>query len=158
MDQPQPTQSNEASFWDKLENFLYTYLHTKAPFHLPANIKELIVKYGPWLALVLIILALPLVLLALGLSVLIAPFMAMYRTVHNTADFYISQLLSLVAIIIEGMAISGLFARSLKAWRLIYYAALLNAVAGIIVGNVIGALIGAVISLYILFEIKEYYK
>ena len=33
--------------------FLDYYLVTKAPFQLPMNIKEGIVKYGPWIAVVL---------------------------------------------------------------------------------------------------------
>ena len=73
-----------------LIGFLDFYLVQKAPFQLPDNAKEWIVKYGPWIAIVLLILALPPLLFALGLSTVLvgdvayAAVLHMKRSAHQT--------------------------------------------------------------------------
>ncbi|MEK7162008.1 MAG: hypothetical protein AAB729_04965 [Patescibacteria group bacterium] len=52
----------------------------------------------------------------------------------------------------------GLFARKIQGWRLAYYAVLVSTLGQLLHGDIIGAIIGIVISMYVLFEIKEYYK
>ena len=48
--------------------FLDYYLVQKAPFQIPDGGREWIVKYGPWIAVVLLILTLPPLLFALAVS------------------------------------------------------------------------------------------
>ena len=48
----------------------------KAP-QLPANAKEAIVKCGPYITLVLLVLSLPVILIGLGLGAIVAPFAAL---------------------------------------------------------------------------------
>lgn len=155
---PSPNTGNNKSFLKQMEDFFYTYLHKKAPFHIPPNGREAIVKIGPWIALVLMILALPAILVALGLSAIFAPAAYMYGGYHTGAGFMLQGLLSLMALVMQAIALPGLFKRALKSWYLLYYAALISAVAQLLGGQVIGMLVGLIISLYILFEIKEYYK
>ena len=50
------------------------YLVKRAPFQIPDGGKELIVKFGPWISLVLLVLTLPLLLVALGLGAIFSPF------------------------------------------------------------------------------------
>ena len=52
------------------------YLVTKAPFQLPPNVREWIVKYGPWIDVVMLVLMAPAILLALGISAVALPFAA----------------------------------------------------------------------------------
>jgi hypothetical protein len=141
----------------KLEDTLETYLVDKAPFQLPKGAKEFIVKYGPWIALVMLVLSLPMILLAFGLGALVAPF-ALLGGVQASVGFGLGMIFSLGMIVIEAIAIPGLFKRKLSAWRLMYYSALLGGVQALISFNLGGLVIGTGLSLYILFQIKSYYK
>ncbi len=57
-----------------LIGFLDFYLVRKAPFQLPDNVREWIVKFGPWIALVLLVLSLPPLLFVLGIGTVLMPF------------------------------------------------------------------------------------
>ena len=61
------------SYLKQLEDLLSEYLVKKAPA-LPANIKEAIVNFAPWVTLVVLILTLPVVLAVFGLGAFFAPF------------------------------------------------------------------------------------
>jgi len=138
-----------------LEVFLEEYLVRKAPFALPAGIKEFIVKVAPYLAMLGIIFALPLILLALGFD----NFMYTFGGVAYRAGWYYPTLiLTAVIIVLEIMAIPGLLKRSLKSWRFVFYATLVQFVSNLLGGSIVGALVGGLISLYILFQVKSYYK
>jgi len=141
----------------KLDETLETYLVDKAPYQLPTGVKEAIVKYGPWITLILLILALPAILFAFGLGTILAPF-AFLGGVGAGVNFGVGLVFSAVVLVIEAIAIPGLFKRSASAWRLMYYAALLGGVQNLISFNLGGLIIGTLISLYILFQIKNYYK
>ena len=141
----------------KLEDTLDLYLIKKAPFQIPGNIKELIVKFCPWLILIGIVFSLPMVLVAIGLGTVLAPF-----GILNNAGAGIMTILGAVVLgvvlVMEAMAIPGLLKRSRKGWELFYYSVLVNAVYSIISFNIGGLIIGTLISLYILFQVKELYK
>ena len=57
-----------------LVGFLDLYLVKQAPFQIPDGGREWIVKFGPWITVVLLILTLPILLFALGLGVIFIPF------------------------------------------------------------------------------------
>ena len=57
-----------------LVGFLDFYLVKQAPFQIPDGGREWIVKFGPWITVVLLILTLPILLFALGLGVIFIPF------------------------------------------------------------------------------------
>lgn len=145
-----------------LEGFFDTYLHHKAPFQLPVKAKEFIVQYGPWISLVLLIIAavtlVPLLILALGLTVITLPFQAVAGTVHTTFSGWIGIVISLVAMVMNGLAIPGLLKRKLSGWTMLYYSSLLSALGSLINLHVASLLIGLIISMYILFQIRSYYK
>lgn len=140
-----------------LEEKLKVYLVDKAPFQLPDGVKEFIVKWGPWITLVLLILTLPAILLAFGLGALVAPF-AFLGGVQAGVGFGIGMIFSAAILVLEAIAIPGLLKRKLSAWRLMYWAALLGGVEAVISFNLGGLIIGTLLSLYILFQIKSYYK
>ncbi len=141
----------------KLEDTLETYLVDKAPFQLPDGAREFIVKYGPWFALVMLILSLPMLLLAFGLGALVAPF-ALLGGVQAGVGFGFTMIFSVAMLVIEAIAIPGLFKRKLSAWRLMYYASLVGGVQALVSFNLGGLVIGTGLSLYILFQIKSLYK
>lgn len=156
----QPNQSSPNNqtkgFLNQTEEFFNTYLHKKAPFHLPPHVKEWIVKFGPWITLILMLIALPVILVALGVSAVVAPAAMMYG--GSRGGFMVSGVFSLVAFALEAAALPGLFKRSIGGWRLVYYSCLVSAIGELLSFNIIGMIIGLVISMYFLFEIKEYYK
>ena|SRR3990167_1203147 len=144
------------SYLKKLEDTLELYLVKKAPA-LPAGAKEIIVKIAPWITLVVLILTLPLILAVLGLGALLAP-LSFLGGVTTGTGYIVTLIFSGAQLVLEGLAIPGLFKRSKGAWNLVFYASLIGAVQNIVTFNVGGLLIGSLLSLYILFQIREYYK
>lgn len=145
-----------------LEGFFDTYLHIKAPWQLPAKAKEWIVKYGPWISLVLLILGaivlIPLLTLALGLTVITLPFATVAGGAGTTLWGWVHIILGLVVLVMQGIAIPGLMKRQLSGWRMLYYAELLSVISSILYRDIIGAIFGLIIGMYILFQIRSYYK
>lgn len=156
----QKTTSNPSdlkTMLKKLESFLELYLVTKAPFSLPNNWKEFIVKVAPWLTLVVIILALPIILGLLGFGAILAP-ISFLGGVSAGVTSMLTTVVTAISLILEAVALPGLFKRTKKAWYLVYYSTLLASLTNIISFNVGGFVIGTVLSLYVLFQIKSYYK
>lgn len=150
-------QGGQAGFMAEIEQFFKTYLHDKVPFHFPPNVKEFLVKFGPWITLIAILISIPALLIALGLTAIVLPFAA--QVAAGTGGLAIVGIIfSLASLGLEAFALPGLFARKIQGWRLAYYAALVSALGQLLHGEIIGAILGIVISMYVLFEIKEYYK
>ena len=61
-------------------------------------------------------------------------------------------------VVLRGLSIQPLFAKSIKGWDLFFYATLLYFVYAILKFDIAGGIINTLISLYLLFQIKEYYK
>jgi hypothetical protein len=129
------------------------YLVKKAPFQIPEGGKEFLVRFGPWISLVLLILLLPLLLFALGIGTLLVPF----GGVGYATGFGLSAILACVQIVMIAIALPGLFARKTSGWMLLFYEHLLSIVANLLRANLFGAIIGGVIGLYILFQVREKY-
>lgn len=141
----------------KLEETLELYLLKKAPFSIPDNIKDLIVQFAPYLTILGVILGIPSVLTLFGLGGLFYSFPGFWAP--RFSFFYqLSTVVLAVTLVLEAMAIPGLFKREKKAWKLLYYAALVWVVHSLVRFDLIGALISGLISFYVLFQVKEYYK
>jgi hypothetical protein len=128
----------------------------KAP-SLPENIKELIVKYSPYLSVAVLIFTLPAILFAFGLTTFALPF-AYVGGIHTGFTFSFTALISLGALVLEVMAIPGLFKRSKKSWQYMFYASMLSLLSYLLGLNIASLVINGAISFYILFQIKSYYK
>ena len=139
----------------QLEDLLDLYLGQKAP-SLPDNFKEIIVNLAPWLIIIMIVLASPAIFAFLGIGAVLAPF-GFLGGVRYGATFNLYLLLLAVSLILEIVAVPGLFKRSAKAWRLIFYSNLISAVSFLSHGNIGSLIISTGLSLYILFQIKKYY-
>jgi hypothetical protein len=137
--------------------FLEYYLVTKSPIQLPENAKAWIVKYGPWIEVVLLVLTLPLLLVALGISAVFLPF-AGVAAPGAAAGIGLAWIVTLAQFGLMVAALPGLFARRKQGWTLAFYAQAVGLVVSLLQGNVIGALVWAVIGFFILFQIKNYYK
>lgn len=159
---PQPGASATSSSLTGLEGFFDTYLHVKAPFQLPTGAKEFIVKYGPWITLIILIIAaiviIPLTLLTLGLMTAATPVMVAGGYASNSVMGYIQIAIGLITLVMEAIAIPKLLKRQLSGWKLVYWAALLSALGSLLSLQIVSLVLGLLISMYILFQIREYYK
>jgi len=150
------TQSNQNISLAALTDKLDFYFGQKAPA-MPENIKEFIVKYSPYLIIVALVFALPALLLAFGLTTVAMPF-AYVNGFHSGFTFSITALISLIALVLEVMALPGLFKRTKKSWTFLYYSSLVTILGYLLSFNLGSLIIGGAICLYILFQIRSYYK
>lgn len=133
------------------------YLVKKAPFTIPANIKEIIVKFAPWITLIVLIMALPALLFVLGIGTLVMPFSFM-GGLQAGFSYTLTMILTAVSLVLEAVALPGLFKRTRGGWNLVYYASLVGVVQNIVSFNLGGLIIGSLLSFYVLFQVREYYK
>lgn len=140
----------------QLETVLDEYLVKKAPA-LPANIKELLVKFAPYLTIIGVVLAVPAIITLLGLGAVVSTSVYVVGAAVGY-HYYLGILFTVLTLVLEALAIPGLFARSKKGWNLLYYSTLVSAVYALVSLNFFGLIIGTLISLYFLFQVKSYYK
>jgi hypothetical protein len=138
----------------QLESSLEDFFLKKLP-GLPANIKEIIVKFGPWLALVGLVFSIPTLLAALGLQGVMT---SGYLGNGYTYGYSLALWISIASMVLMAVALPGLFKRKMSAWKLMFYSALVMAVYNLVIFSLGSLIIGTGISLYILFQIKSYYK
>jgi hypothetical protein len=146
----------------KLEALLDEYMIKKAPFALPIGIKEFIAAVSPYLIIIAAVFALPLIFAAIGLSAVLTPFAMMGGWGFGRGWGFggiISLIVAVVVLVMEVMAVPGLFKRTRGAWRLLFYVSIVSLIGSILsVNGIVGGIIGAVIGWYILFQMKDMYK
>lgn len=140
----------------QLEDLLEEYLVKKAP-SLPNDVKEFIVKFGPWITLVILIISLPAILFVLGIGAIFSPF-AFLGGASTGVSYMLAMIVLAATVILEAVAIPKLLRRERAGWNLVFYASLLGFVSSILKGDIVGTIIGTLISMYILFQVKSYYK
>jgi hypothetical protein len=125
---------------------------------LPPAVKEFIVKFGPYLIALGVIAWVLSLLSMLGLGGVSA--LSYYGVAYGSWSYYWTvTLLTLAAqVILEALALPGLFKRTKQGWDFMFYATLAGIIGNILSLNIVGALIGGAISLYITFQVREYYK
>jgi len=144
----------------QLEAVLDEYMVTKAPFALPLGLKEFIVKVSPYLIIIFAVMALPLILGAIGLTTALTPFAMMGGGWGFGWGFgaIVSLVVAAISLVLEVMAVPGLFKRTKGSWRLLFYVSIVSLIGSILsVSGIIGGIIGAVIGWYILFQVKDMY-
>ncbi|OGK23223.1 hypothetical protein A3C24_01020 [Candidatus Roizmanbacteria bacterium RIFCSPHIGHO2_02_FULL_37_24] len=140
----------------QLEKLLDTYFRQKAP-KLPEDIQNIIVAFGPWLILIFILVSIPGILTAFGLGSLMGP--VGFSVGANIGLMYtISWVFLAITLVLEALALPGLFNRQIKGWNFLFYASLVSLVQNIVLLNILGLIIGSGISFYILFQIRHHYK
>ncbi len=140
-----------------LVGFLDYWLVKKAPFQIPDGAKEWIVKWGPWINVVLLVLSLPVILAAVGFTAVFSPY-ALMAGVGYSGLYWVGIAVMFVQLALQVFALPGLFARKMSGWTLLFYADILSLVYGLVSGSIISALLGAVIGFYVLFQIREKYS
>lgn len=126
---------------------------------LPANIKALLVQFAPWAAILTVAISIPSLLAIFGGSAYLGAYGMGGYFFSNWGIRYILMVVFLVAnLVLRGLSIPGLFAKSIKGWKLLFYSILLYFVYAIFNFDIVGGIISTVISLYLAFQIRESYK
>lgn len=149
-----PTTAPAAEPPKDLIGFLDFYLVKKAPFQIPDGGREWIVKFGPWITVVLLILTLPILLFALGIGTILIPF----GGVGYATGFGVLTLVVALEVGLMIAALPGLFARKLSGWTLLFYSQLVSIVYSILMGAIVSGLLFGLISLYVLFQVRPLYR
>lgn len=139
-----------------VEQKLGYYFGHKAPA-IPEKLKKGIVRFGPWIILLSLILTIPIVLALLGINNPLVPPQYIQNSLNTNLLGKIMLAISLIALLLEALSLPGLFKKRKSGWYLLYYSTLLGVLQNLVSLNIIGLIIGSIISFYILFQIKEYY-
>lgn len=139
---------------NQLENWLAVYFGEKAP-QLPPKAKEVIVKIAPWLVLVGVLLSLPAIFSLLGWGAALGSWMMWGGVMGGT--YYLWLILTIAVIVLEIIALPGLFHRTRKGWLFAFYAVLVSAIQNLVMMSIGGLVIGLLIGLYLLFQVRSYY-
>ena len=139
-----------------LEKTLEKYFLDKAPA-LPEDLQRLIVQYGPYVLLVFVIIAgINLISLFGYKSSVLNPFG--FLGGYNVGGWYQLYLVTTaIILVLEALALPGLFHRKMQGWRYMYYAALVALVQSIITFNIAAVIVGSGLTFYILYQIKKHY-
>lgn len=143
------------TFLKPVEATLETYLVDKAP-KLPEGLRKFIVVITPWITLLSVIVTIPILLTLVGVNIVGIPIDM--GEVKKGIIYPVTVAVTLVNLLLEAWAIPGLIKRSLKAWRLLFYSTLIGAAYDLVTLNLWALAIGSLISLYLLFQIKSFYK
>lgn len=156
MKQPtSPSTKDVKSVLGQLETLIDGYVK-KAP-KLPGNVKEIIVKLSPYFTILGVVFAVPAIFALIGLSAAVTPLM-MYAGAGWGFRSILSMVIMILMVLLEIVAVPGLFARKRSAWNLLFYISLINAVSSLVSMNLIGLVIGTAIEWYILFQVRDMYK
>lgn len=116
---------------------------------------ELIVGVIPWLVLVLALLAIPGMLTVFGAGAVATPVALIFG--RSVGWFWLSWVVGGVQLVLEVVALPGLFRRQMRSWTLLYYSNLLGAAMSIVGLSVVGFLISMAI-MYVIYQIRSLYK
>ncbi|MEO6284943.1 MAG: hypothetical protein ABIN80_15515 [Dyadobacter sp.] len=119
------------------------------------EVKEFLVKYGPYIMLFFSVLGILGLLTAFGVGG--AVFGMGAASVGLGAAFYIGVALGVVTLIMYLMAFTPLKARKRAGWNLLYYAMLVGLVSNLIQFQIVGFIISGLIGFWVLFQIREKY-
>ena len=125
-------------------------IFTKQLPAFPDNIKDLFVKIAPFLAIIGVIIGVS----GVGFLALFSPF----AWFSGSLIYGIGMIFLLLMVILDALAIPGLFAQKMAGWKYMYYAQFLNLIYSLCMGNWISGLLGAFIGFWVLFQIKEKYS
>ncbi len=142
----------------QLNKTLETYLVKKAPA-LPKNVKEILVKFAPWISIIMVIIGLPAVLALFGLGAVLysIPFTA-YGMYRAGGGFSLAVVFLIITLALQALAVPGLMKRKMSGWNFLYYGVWASAVYSLVNGQIVSLVVGLVIGLYFLFQVKSYYK
>lgn len=139
----------------QLEGNLNDVFGKKAP-QLPKSVKDFVVWVAPYLTILGVIISIPAILALLGIGAILAPALAL---AGGWTIVGIISLVTLIAtVVLEALAIPGLFAKKKMGWDKLFWVSLIGIVTSVVSGNWVGLVVGTAINWYFLFQIRSYYK
>jgi hypothetical protein len=132
-------------------------LFSKLP-NLPANVREVLVKLSPYFAIIGIVVSLPAILALLGLGAVGGSLMMASGSWGYVGGGTLAIVFAVISVVLLALSVKGLFARTATGWQYLYYNALVSAVYSIIRFDIFGLIIGTGISLYVLYQVRSYYR
>jgi len=137
-----------------LENELEPIFLGKFP-SFPDDVKEFLVKYGPYFILVAAVFMLFGLLAAFGIGT--AAIGIGVVAYGSGFMMYIALLIATIIAIIYLMAFSPLRARKKAGWNLMYYALILSLLSSLIQLAFLSVIVGGVLGFWVLFQIRDKY-
>ena len=125
---------------------------------LPANVREVLVKLSPYFAIIGIVVSLPAILALLGLGAIGGSLMMASGSWGYVGGGTLAIVFAVISVVLLALSVKGLFARSTTGWQYLYYNALVSAVYSVIRFDIFGLIIGTGISLYVLYQVRSYYR
>ncbi|GLU51866.1 hypothetical protein [Dyadobacter frigoris] len=137
-----------------LENELEPIFLGKFP-PFPENVKEFLVKYGPYFLLVGAILTLFGLLAAFGIG---TAALGIGAVAYGSGFYmYVSLIIATIIMVMYLMAFSPLRARKRAGWNLLYYALILSLISNLLQLAIFAFIVGGVLGFWVLFQIREKY-
>lgn len=151
-----------------LEAKFYEWFVYKAPYQLPVALTDFIVKFGPWITLVIGILMLPALFAVFTIGSLVGTVATAYGTFGYQPGpmYWLGLIILLAQVVVMFVSIPLLLKQKRNGWLLLFYADIISIIYGIVnsfaygyfaLGGLIWTLLSAVIAFYILFQIRRYY-
>lgn len=138
--------------------FLNYYLVDKAPFALPSGLIDFLVGFAPVAAIILGILAAMGALALFGLGSILGPFLVLGGGSSALGSTMLAAFFSGLVAVLYFMSYSGLKARKLSGWNMLFYIETLYILSDLVNVRIANAVITAVIGYYFLFQMRARYK
>ncbi len=143
---------------EQLENTLNEWFGVKAP-QLPMGFKSFIVAVAPYLTILGVLFGALAVLALVGFGSLGLGMMGagMIGGASYGAMMILSAVFLIATVILNAMAVPGLFKKSASGWRYVFYATIISIISSLVNGGIVSAIISALIGFYILFQVRSLY-
>ncbi len=148
-----PSAANPQAFepytaFDSVEQTLEQHLGATSKVQLPTNMRAGFVRFLPWVALLFLPIHFAGVLLLLGIS-------ALATLVGSTS--IVGALVSAGVLVLDVIALPGLFGRTRHGWAFFVYAIALGAVGNVLSFSLFGLVVSAAL-LWLAFQVKYHYR
>ncbi len=124
---------------------------------LPPQVREFLVMIAPWVSLILGVLGVLGSLAAFGISTVASPLIAMGGGIHAAGGLIVASIISLLSSILLLVAVPGLMKRRLQGWTFLFWSEVLGLVGAVVTLSIVGVVF-SIIWLYVVFQMKSYYK
>ncbi len=153
---PVKAVKNSDMSFEKLEETLAVYFEKKAPT-LPKGVKEVLVAIAPWGILLMFVMMIPAIFAVLGFSY--SGMMGQYMFGWRQGGYLVlNGIFTLAMMVLYGLALPGLFKKNRSGWQYMFYGALLSTLRSVVMFDISSLIIGTLLSMYILFQVRSYYK
>lgn len=124
---------------------------------LPKDVKEVIVKITPWIALIFGVLGILGGIAGLGILTVFSPFAMMGGGAQALGGGMVAAILLLASSVLMLMAFSGLKNAKARGWTLLFWSEGIS-IIGAVLGVSLSGILFSLIAFYLLFQIRSHYK